>query len=243
VGFELAVPYLMVAMFDAEITAACQPKGKHDPGQAGAAVRHGSGYGLVLLGGRQAVVTPPGVRTAEGHHMPLASYMHFAADDLPTQPVLERMTAHGTKKPIGLWNGSTENKAVVHSLLADFVGRALAFDDGLRLVLDGAKVLSAAVQEVFGDEAFPHKGRNVADHVPDEKKARADAKQVKAFNHADPDQGVRETQDLTGLLAKSFPGAAADLIEGLDEMSTTARRGIDGRLAKPLTTSNPVSSR
>ena len=38
------------------------------------------------------------------------------------------------------------------------------------------------------------------------------------------------------------PGAAASLREGLDEMFTVARLGIDGRLAKTLTTSNPVES-
>ena len=36
---------VMQAIFDAEITAACGPKGKHDPGRA--AVRHGTGPGSV----------------------------------------------------------------------------------------------------------------------------------------------------------------------------------------------------
>src|SRR5688572_6661802 len=36
--------------------------------------------------------------------------------------------------------------------------------------------------------------------------------------------------------------AAASLREGLEEMFTVARLGIDGRLAKTLTTSNPVKS-
>src|SRR6476469_7219413 len=47
------------------------------------------------------------------------------------------ITADGTKKPVGLWDGSTENKTVVRSLLADLVDRGLAFDDGLLVVLDG----------------------------------------------------------------------------------------------------------
>jgi putative transposase len=64
------------------------------------------------------------------------------------------ITADGTKKPVGLWDGSTENKTVVGSLLADLVARGLAFDDGLLVVLDGAKALSAAVREVFGTKAL-----------------------------------------------------------------------------------------
>ena len=135
----------------------------------------------------------------------------------------------------------------VRALLADLVARGLRYDEGLLVVLDGAKALSAAVREVFGDKALVqrctlHKRRNVADHLPDKDKAWVDAKLVKAFVHPDPDQGLRRVKDLAGLLVNSHPGAAASLLEGLEEMFTVARLGVDGRLAKTLTTSNPVES-
>jgi transposase-like protein len=99
--------------------------------------------------------------------------------------------ADGTKKPVGLWEGSTENKTVVRALLADLVARGLRYDDGLLVVLDGAKALSAAVREVFGDKALIqrctlHKRRNVADHLPDKEQAWVDAKLVKAFTPSRP---------------------------------------------------------
>ena len=157
------------------------------------------------------------------------------------------ITADGTKKPVGLWDGSTENKTVVRALLADLVERGLAFDDGLLVVLDGAKALAAAVREVFGDKALIqrctlHKRRNIAEHLPDKEKDWVDAKLVKAFGHADPEQGLCNAKQLAAQLDKSYPGAAASLREGLEEMFTVARLGIDGRLAKTLTTSNPVES-
>jgi putative transposase len=157
------------------------------------------------------------------------------------------ITADGTKKPVGLWDGSTENKTVVRALLADLVARGLAFDDGLLVVLDGAKALSAAVREVFGTKALIqrctlHKRRNLGDHLPDKDKAWVDAKLVKAFGHPDPEQGLRNAKHLAAQLDKNHPGAAASLREGLEEMFTVARLGIDGRLAKTLTTSNPVES-
>jgi transposase-like protein len=314
---------VMQAMFEAEIAGVAGPKGKHDPERA--AVRHGQGHGSVTLGGRRVPVDRPRARTTDGHEVPLNTYTHFAADDLLTQVVMERMlagvatrrhartgepvgtqvveqakstsrsaisrrfvrqtetalgellardlsgedikvlmldgehmaercvvvalaiTADGTKKPVGLWDGSTENTTVVRALLADLVARGLAFDDGLLVVLDGAKALSAAVREVFGDKALIqrctlHKRRNVADHLPDKDKAWVDAKLVKAFGHADPDTGLCNAKRLAAQLEKSYPGAAASLREGLDEMFTVARLGIDGRLAKTLTTSNPVES-
>src|SRR5690348_1284617 len=118
--------------------------------------------------------------------------------------------ADGTKEPVGVWEGSTENKTVVRSLLADLVERGLCCDAALLVVLDGAKALSAAVRAVFGDKALIqrctlHKRRNVADHLPDKRKAWVDAKLVKAFAHPDPDQGLRRVKDLAGLLANSYP--------------------------------------
>jgi putative transposase len=62
--------------------------------------------------------------------------------------------ADGTKVPVGLWLGDTENKTVVTALLADLVARGLNTDGGLLVVIDGAKGLATAVRKVFGDTAF-----------------------------------------------------------------------------------------
>ncbi|SKW12626.1 transposase [Mycobacteroides abscessus subsp. abscessus] len=53
---------------------------------------------------------------------------------------------------------------------------------------------------------------------------------------------VKQTETaLAELMARDL-SAASSLREGLEEMFTVARLGIDGRLAKTLTTSNPVES-
>ena len=103
------------------------------------------------------------------------------------------------------------------------------------------------MRDVFGAKALIqrctlHKRRNIADQQPDKDKAWVDAKLVKAFGHPDPAQGSGNAKSLAAQLEKSYPGAAASLREGLQEMFTVARLGIDGRLAKTLTTSNPVES-
>jgi putative transposase len=82
---------VMAAMFEAEITEACGPKGKHS--QHRAAVRHGSEKGSVTLGGRRVSVTRPRARTIDGHEVLLSSYAHFAAEDVLLQVVMERMLA------------------------------------------------------------------------------------------------------------------------------------------------------
>ncbi len=60
------------------------------------------------------------------------------------------VSTEGVKIPLGLWDGSTENKTVTVHLLADRVGRGLDIEQGVLVVLDGSKALRAAVDDVFG---------------------------------------------------------------------------------------------
>jgi putative transposase len=60
------------------------------------------------------------------------------------------ITTDGVKVPLGLWDGSTENKRVCVELLANLVDRGLDCEQGVLVVLDGGKALRAAVDAVFG---------------------------------------------------------------------------------------------
>ena len=157
------------------------------------------------------------------------------------------ITADGSKVPVGLWEGSTENKTVARHLLADLVARGLDAEDGLLVVIDGAKALSAAVTAVFGAKAAiqrctVHKRRNVAEHLPESERAFIDAKLVRALNNPDAAAGLRDAKALATALERKHPGAAASLREGLPELFTVARLDITGALARTLTTSNPIES-
>jgi len=157
------------------------------------------------------------------------------------------ITADGTKVPVGLWLGDTENTTVVTALLADLVQRGLDHTRGLLVVIDGAKALRAAVKKVFGDLALVqrcvlHKRRNVADHLPKEVAPWVDRKLATAFQHDNPEQGRRDVLTLASHLEDRWPDAAGSLREGLDEMFTVRRLGIDGRLARTLTCTNCIES-
>ena len=54
------------------------------------------------------------------------------------------VTTDGTKVPVGLWDGDTENATVVKDLLADLVARDLSYEEGILCVLDGSKALGPA---------------------------------------------------------------------------------------------------
>ena len=73
----------------------------------------------------------------------------------------------GTKYPLGLAEGSTENTSVV----TDLRGRGLDTTRPILVGIDGGKALHAAVTAVFDHPVIQrcqlHKVRNVADKLPD----------------------------------------------------------------------------
>ena len=153
----------------------------------------------------------------------------------------------GTKVPVGLWLGDTENKTVVTHLLADLSGRGLDASGGILFVIDGSKALAAGVRKVFGDSALIqrctlHKRRNVTDHLPKDQQRFIDAKLAKAFADRDATAGLRAAKELAKLLDDCHPDAAASLREGLEDMFTVRRLGLSDRLARTLTNTNAIES-
>jgi len=157
------------------------------------------------------------------------------------------ITADGTKVPVGLYEGDTENTTVVTGLLSDLVARGLDAAGGLLFVLDGAKALAKGVRKVFGDRALVrrctvHKRRNVADHLPERERELIDAKLIRALAHPDPDLGHRAARELAAGLDRTHPSAANSIREGLQEMFTVRRLGLSEALERTLTTTNPIES-
>jgi transposase-like protein len=157
------------------------------------------------------------------------------------------VTADGTKVPVGLRLGDTENSTVVTALLADIVERGLDYSGGLLVVIDGAKALASATRKVFGDLALIqrcqiHKRRNVKGHLPARLRDDVDARLRGAFADPDPHAGLGKAKRLAAELDKTHPDAAGSLREGLEDMFTVRRLGIDGTLARTLVCTNMIES-
>jgi len=61
------------------------------------------------------------------------------------------ITEDGTKVPLGLWLGSTENAPLCTSMLQDLLGRGLRIEDRVLCVIDGGKGIRKALEDVLGD--------------------------------------------------------------------------------------------
>ena len=156
------------------------------------------------------------------------------------------VTTDGIKVPLGLWDGSTENKTVAAHLLSDLVHRGLDVEQGVLVVIDGSKALRAAVREVFGpvpvQRCVRHKERGVLDHLPERDRPVVKARLRRAWASDDHALALDGLRVLASELERSHPGAAASLREGLEETLTLTRLGIRGRLKKTLQSTNPIES-
>lgn len=152
----------------------------------------------------------------------------------------------GRKHPLALEEGDTENTTVVKDLLAGLRDRGLNTTRPTLFVLDGAKALHADVRAVFD---FPviqrcqlHKIRNVEAKLPDRLAATVTSKMRAAYrsnNHLEAESDLRA---LAADLAKTHPGAAGSLLEGLDETLTVVRLDLPPILRSTLRSINAIES-
>jgi transposase-like protein len=152
----------------------------------------------------------------------------------------------GTKHPLGVVEGDTENATIVKDLLVGLRERGLETTRPILCVLDGAKALVAAVKAVFDHPVVArcqlHKIRNVESRLPKDMAATV-ARKMRAAYH-DPDALAAEStlEALARGLDKSHPGAAGSLREGLAETLTVARLGVPPTLARTLRSTNAIES-
>jgi putative transposase len=143
----------------------------------------------------------------------------------------------GTKHPLALVEGSTENATLVTDLLVGLRERGLDVTRPILAVLDGAKALSRAVRDVFDrpliQRCHEHKIRNVRDRLPDKLRSPV-ARRMREAYHAD--SALAAEAKLTTLateLDKTHPGAAASLARWADGASLVRRRHGQGRRTVP----------
>jgi transposase-like protein len=314
---------VMAAMMEADVTAACGPKGRHDPERI--ATRHGHGAGSVTLGGRRVPVSRPRMRATNGSgELPVASYELFSQTEVLGRMAIERMLAglstrrypvglepvgmrteqvatatsksavsrrfvaatetalaellardlstldlvglmidgvhfgehtcvvalgidiDGTKHPLSLVEGSTENATLVTELIVGLRERGLDVTRPILVVLDGSKALRRAVLDVFDRPVLGrcqlHKIRNVEDRLPEKMRAVVASRMRRAY-HAD--SALAADAELTALateLARTHPGAAASLREGMAETLTVLRLNLPPTLARTFRSTNAIES-
>ena len=152
----------------------------------------------------------------------------------------------GTKHPLAVEEGSTENATLVTDLITGLRERGLDVTKPVLAVLDGAKALSRAVKDVFDQPLVQrcqqHKIKNVRDKLPERLRAVAERRMRQAYHAESALQAEGLLAELAGELDKTHPGAAASLREGMAETLTILRLGVPPTLARTLRSTNPIES-
>ena len=152
----------------------------------------------------------------------------------------------GTKHPLAVEQGSTENATLVTGLITGLRDRGLDTGKPVLAVLDGAKALFKAVKDVFDKPVIQrcqqHKIRNVIDRLPDKLRSVTEKRMRQAYHAESALKAEAELEALARELDKTHPGAAASLREGMAETITILRLGVPPTLARTLRSTNTIES-
>lgn len=152
----------------------------------------------------------------------------------------------GTKHPLALVEGSTENATLVTELLVGLRERGLDVTRPMLVGIDGSKALRRAVLDVLERPVIQrcqiHKVRNVKDHLPQRLRSIVGRKMTDAYHAESALEAQAALLALATELDRTHPGAAASLREGLDETLTVLRLGVPPTLARTLRSTNTIES-
>jgi len=153
----------------------------------------------------------------------------------------------GHKHVMGIAAGATENAAAVKGLLTGIRDRGLPSDRKYLFIIDGAKALRAAIDEVFGKEQAVqrcrnHKLENVMNELPKEQQEQTRKLMRAAFKAPTAEEGEKRLEQIARQLEHDRSSAARSLREGMKEMFTLQRLKIPTSLHKCLATTNLIES-
>ena len=155
--------------------------------------------------------------------------------------------ATGRKHVLGLTEGTTESEGVCRSLLRDLIERGLTVERARLFVIDGGKGIRKAIRATFGHWALiqrcqEHKLRNVLEHLPESKREWMRAAMRRAWEADTIEKARGKLKGLAAQLREAHPGAAASILEGLDETLTLPTLGVRGSLLRTLRSTNPIEN-
>ena len=152
----------------------------------------------------------------------------------------------GTKYPLALVAGSTENATLVRELIVGLRERGLDVTRPVLAVVDGSKALHRAITDVFDHPVIQrcqlHKVRNVVDKLPEKLKSLVQRRMRDAYHAESALAAQARLEALATELDRTHPGAAASVREGLDETLTVLGLEVPPTLARTLRSTNAIES-
>ena len=153
----------------------------------------------------------------------------------------------GSKHPLGVIEGATENAAVAQALLDNLIGRGLDPKVCRLFIIDGAKALSKAIRRTFGrhtpiQRCQVHKARNITERIAKPLHASVRKALRQAWELDDAEKAEKLIRNLARRLEHEAPGVSARILEGIDEILTVTRLGLPVELRRSLACTNVIEN-
>jgi len=153
----------------------------------------------------------------------------------------------GEKKPLGFWQGATENHELCEELFADMERRGLKLTKRIIWVTDGGKGIIKALRDKFGKKLLHqrctiHKDRNIQGHIAKRYRKEAHRRFRTALEQNSYDDAKQMLLEMEKWLRGINESAADSLLEAIEDILTLHRLKVPGLLRKTLHSTNPIES-
>jgi len=157
------------------------------------------------------------------------------------------VTEGGEKIPLGYTEARSEASQPMKELFDGLVGRGLDTSEGILVVVDGAPGISKAVKESFGEGAVIqrcryHKRNNVLSYLGQKDQEAVRARFDEAMARTELKDARADLETLAKDVERMDRSAAGSLREGMDELLTLHRLGLNAIFAKTFGTTNCIES-
>lgn len=157
------------------------------------------------------------------------------------------ITMEGKKVILGIIQAATENHSVCRDFLNELIERGLRYDKGLLCIIDGAKGLRKAINEVFGTHGIVqrcqwHKRENVVSYLPKSIQSQFRQKLQRAYNKETHEKAKKALQLIRTELKLINESAVRSLDEGFEETLTIHKLGMREELKRSFKTTNIIES-
>jgi transposase-like protein len=164
-----------------------------------------------------------------------------------TMVVAMGVTANGDKRFLGFVETDTENEKVLAPFLRSLIDRGMDVSQGLLVVIDGAKGLRAAVNQVLRKRSVVqrcmwHKRENVVSYLPKSEQAQWRWRLQRAYDRPTYTEAKAALAKLHGELEHRNQSAAASLAEGMEETLSLHRLGVYEVIGRSFRTTNCLES-
>lgn len=154
----------------------------------------------------------------------------------------------GDKIPLGFLQTHTENSIPIKDLFNNLISRGLKYEEGILFIVDGAKGIRKAIEEVFKDKQVIqrctwHKRENVEKYLKQEDQQWFRAEYNSALELPKYKDSKVAMESLVKQLGEINISAARSLQEGLDQgILTLHKLGVNTYMKRSLNTTNPIEN-